>query len=188
MILVVDHYDSFTFNIVHCLGQLGAEVAIRAFDQFSLEDVDRLGPSHILVSPGPGRPESTGVTLEIIQTYFSRIPILGVCLGHQAIAVAFGATILHAPSLVHGKSSVITHDGRGIFEGLAPEILVGRYHSLVVDEMTLPSEFLVSARTTDGVVMGIRHRELPVEGIQFHPESVLTPEGLLMLGNFLKQG
>ncbi len=186
MVLVIDHYDSFTYNLVHEFGALGAEVEVLNFDQVTIDDVLRLAPSHLVISPGPGHPRETGASLDLIRRLYRQIPILGVCLGHQALAVAFGGEVVPAVDLVHGRSSWISHDGQGVFRGLETPLEVGRYHSWVVDSAAIPDGFEVSARTAEGLVMGMRHREYPVEGIQFHPESVLTPSGRRILGNFLQ--
>jgi anthranilate synthase/aminodeoxychorismate synthase-like glutamine amidotransferase len=183
MILLVDNYDSFTYNLAHLFGELGADVQVRRNDRISADEAERLSPSHLVVSPGPGRPEEAGSMPEIVRRLSVRVPTLGVCLGHQAMAQAFGGDVVrHEP--IHGKTTAITHDGRSLFAGLPREVTVGRYHSLVVDRDTLPAVFEVSAEG-GGVLMAIRHRELPAEGVQFHPESVLTPEGATMLRNFL---
>jgi anthranilate synthase/aminodeoxychorismate synthase-like glutamine amidotransferase len=184
VILLIDNYDSFTFNLAQYLGELGDAPLVRRNDQMTLGEIEALGPERIVISPGPGRPEDAGVSVEAIRTFGSRIPVLGVCLGHQAIGYAFGGTVGRAPTLMHGKTSALDHDGRGVFAGVAQPFVAGRYHSLVVSE-PLPAPLQVSARTHDGVVMGLRHRELPIHGVQFHPESVLTGEGKKILRNFL---
>jgi anthranilate synthase/aminodeoxychorismate synthase-like glutamine amidotransferase len=187
MILVIDNYDSFTYNLVQYLGELGEEVAVRRHDEVTVDEAEAdLRPDQILISPGPGTPDDAGVSLEMIEHFAGRIPVLGVCLGHQAIGQAFGGRVVRAPSLVHGKASEVYHDGKTIFEGLGQGFKAGRYHSLVVERETLPASLEVSATTPDGVIMGLRHRELKVEGVQFHPESILTPEGKRLLANFLK--
>ena len=183
-VLVIDNYDSFTWNLVQEMGQLGGELIVRRNDAISLDEIDQLGVDGIVLSPGPGRPEHAGVTCAVIERFAATTPILGVCLGHQAIGQVYGATIVRAPSIMHGKVSDVEHDGEGIFAGLASPLVATRYHSLVIDPATLPDELIVTARTGD-VIMGVRHRELRVEGVQFHPESVLTVDGLRMLGNFL---
>jgi anthranilate synthase component II len=187
MILVIDNYDSFTYNLVQYLGELGARLEVRRNDETSIEAIRELAPERILVSPGPGRPEQAGISLDVIRTFGPTLPILGVCLGHQAIGLAFGGRVERAPLPIHGKTSAVDHDSRGVFTGMAPGFQAGRYHSLVVAEDGLPGDLVVTARTRDeGIVMGLRHREWPVHGVQFHPESVLTPEGRQLLRNFLE--
>lgn len=184
-VLVVDNVDSFTFNLVQAFRILGAQVTVRRHDAITPEEARTLAPSHVVISPGPGRPEGSGQSLPILRAMLDHVPILGVCLGHQCIAALLGGRIGSAPQLRHGKTSEVFHDAQGVFRGLPSPFVAGRYHSLVVDESTLPADLTVSARTEDGVVMGIRHRTRPVVGIQFHPESVLTPEGMPLLANFL---
>ena len=187
MLLVIDNYDSFTYNLVQYLGELGADVTVRRNDAITVDGVQDLGPDRIVISPGPGRPEDAGVTVDVIRRYGASIPILGVCLGHQAIGYAFGATIAPAPTLLHGKSSDVGHDERGVFRGLANPLRAGRYHSLVVAPEPWPAELEVCARTADGTtIMGLRHRTQPVHGVQFHPESILTDVGHSLLKNFLE--
>jgi anthranilate synthase/aminodeoxychorismate synthase-like glutamine amidotransferase len=187
MVLVIDNYDSFTYNLVQYLGELGAAVVVRRNDEATLEQLRDLSPSRIVISPGPGRPEQAGVTLAVIAEFGRRMPILGVCLGHQAIGLAFGGEVVRAPLPIHGKTSTVQHNRAGVFAGLAPEFQAGRYHSLVVAERTLPADLEITARTKeDGLVMGLRHRSLPIHGVQFHPESVLTNEGRRILRNFLE--
>jgi anthranilate synthase component II len=183
MILVIDNYDSFTYNLVHLFEQLGAEVRVFRNDAISVDEAERLAPSHVVVPPGPGRPAEAGVSVELIRRLGPRVPTLGVCLGHQAIVEAFGGEVGQARALLHGKASSVEHDGKGVFAGLPQGLDAGRYHSLAATRV--PDELEVSARTPDGEVMGVRHRELPVEGVQFHPESVLTPLGPDLLRNFL---
>ena len=183
MILVIDNYDSFTYNLVHLFEQLGAEVRVFRNDAISVDEAERLAPSHVVVSPGPGRPADAGISVELIRRLGPRVPTLGVCLGHQAIVEAFGGEVGQARALLHGKASSVEHDGKGVFAGLPQGLDAGRYHSLAATRV--PDELEVSARTPDGEVMGVRHRELPVEGVQFHPESVLTPLGPDLLRNFL---
>ena len=185
MILLIDNYDSFTFNLAQYLGELGDAPLVRRNDEMTVGDIEALGPKRIVISPGPGRPEDAGVSVDAIKTFGARLPMLGVCLGHQAIGYAFGGTVARAPSVMHGKTSTLEHDGRGVFAGVAQPFVAGRYHSLVVTE-PLPAALEVSARTDDGVVMGLRHREFPIHGVQFHPESVLTGEGKKILRNFLE--
>jgi len=187
MVLVIDNYDSFTYNLVQYLGELGATVVVRRNDEASIEGLRALEPSRVVISPGPGRPEQAGVSLDVIKTFGQRIPVLGVCLGHQAIGLAFGGSVIRAPRPIHGKTSTVEHNSAGVFAGIASAFLAGRYHSLVVEEAGLPGELEVTARSReDGLVMGLRHRTLPVHGVQFHPESVLTNEGRRILRNFLE--
>ena len=182
-VLVIDNYDSFTYNLVHLFGELGADVVVRRNDQISPDEAEDLSPSHLVVSPGPGRPEDAGASIAILDRLCGRVPILGVCLGHQALVQLFGGTVGQARELVHGKATIVNHDGRGIFAGLPADFLAGRYHSLAAT--SVPDVLEVSATAIDGEVMAVRHRELPVDGVQFHPESVLTPHGRDMIGNFL---
>jgi anthranilate synthase/aminodeoxychorismate synthase-like glutamine amidotransferase len=185
-VLVIDNYDSFTYNLVQYIGELGARVEVRRNDRVTVEEVAAAAPDRILLSPGPGRPEDAGVTVDVIRALGARVPILGVCLGHQAIGYAFGGRVVRAPRPMHGKLSTIEHDGLGVFIGLSGPFPAARYHSLVVAEEGLPSDLIVSARSADdGVVMGLRHREWPLHGVQFHPESVLTGPGRHMLRNFV---
>ena len=187
MVLVIDNYDSFTYNLVQYLGELGAELQVVRNDAITLDDIARARPSRIVISPGPGRPEDAGVTVSVIQRFGQRTPILGVCLGHQAIGAAFGGSVVRAHVPMHGKTSMIAHDGRGVFSGIAGPFIASRYHSLVVIEDGLPAALEVSARTVeDGVIMGLRHRTWPIYGVQFHPESILTGEGQRILRNFLE--
>ncbi|HET8873888.1 MAG TPA: aminodeoxychorismate/anthranilate synthase component II [Gaiellaceae bacterium] len=186
MILLIDNYDSFTYNLAHLFGELGAEVVVHRNDAIDPDEAERLAPSHLVVSPGPGRPADAGASSEIIRRLAPRTPTLGVCLGHQAIVEVFGGEVDQARTLVHGKASVISHDGRGIFRDLPSDFLAGRYHSLAAT--TIPDELEVSATCGDGEVMAVRHRELPVDGVQFHPESVLTPIGPDLGRNFLEGG
>jgi anthranilate synthase/aminodeoxychorismate synthase-like glutamine amidotransferase len=184
-VLVVDNYDSFTYNLVQAFLTTGVNVSVEYNDDITPEQADEIDPSHLVISPGPGRPEDAGVSVEIVRHFTGRIPILGVCLGHQAIGVAFGGKVDPALSLMHGKSSEIYHDRRSVFAGLPNPFVGGRYHSLAVSEMTLPDELAISAYTSDGEIMAVRHKSLPVEGVQFHPESVLTPLGDRLISNFL---
>ena len=187
MVLVIDNYDSFTYNLVQYLGELGATVVVRRNDEASIDQLRGLTPARVVISPGPGRPEQAGVSLEVIRQFGPHVPVLGVCLGHQAIGLAFGGDVVRAPLPIHGKTSTVEHDSQGVFAGLAASFQAGRYHSLVVDEKTLPADLEVTARTKeDGLVMGLRHRTLPIHGVQFHPESVLTNEGRRILRNFLE--
>jgi anthranilate synthase component II len=187
MVLVIDNYDSFTYNLVQYLGELGAELQVVRNDAATLDDIARRRPSRIVISPGPGRPEDAGVTMDVIRQFGETTPILGVCLGHQAIGAAFGGSVVRAQVPMHGKTSMIEHDGRGVFNGIGGPFAASRYHSLVVIEEGLPAALEVSARTVeDGVIMGLRHRTWPVHGVQFHPESILTGEGQHILRNFLE--
>lgn len=186
MLLVIDNYDSFTFNLVQFLGELGAEPEVRRNDEIDLEGVRSLRPDRIVISPGPCTPKEAGISVQLVQAMAGVVPILGVCLGHQSIAEAFGGMVVRAPYLMHGKTSLVQHDGRTVFEGLAQDFVATRYHSLVVERHSLPESLGVTAWTEDGIVMGIRHREWPVEGVQFHPESILTDQGKVLLGNFLR--
>jgi para-aminobenzoate synthetase component 2 len=184
-VLVVDNYDSFVFNLVHYLAALGAQVDVRRNDALEPAEPLRLGVDAVLVSPGPGRPEDAGVCVELVRAVAGTLPVLGVCLGHQAIAAAYGARVVRAPELLHGKTSEVHHGGDGVFAGLPDPMTATRYHSLAVDPATLPDDLEVTARTASGVVMGLRHRTLPLEGVQFHPESVLTDGGHRMLANWM---
>jgi anthranilate synthase/aminodeoxychorismate synthase-like glutamine amidotransferase len=186
LILLIDNYDSFTYNLAQYLGQLGQQLVVRRNDEISVEEIARLRPERIVISPGPGTPRRAGITLEVIRRFAGQIPLLGVCLGHQAIGEAFGGRVVRARAIYHGKTSEIYHDGRTIFQGLPSPFLATRYHSLVVERSSLPGELEISAETADGVVMGLRHRRWKVEGVQFHPESVLTGVGLQLLENFLR--
>ena len=187
MIAVIDNYDSFTYNLVQYLGEMGAELRVYRNDRVTLRELDQLAPSYIVISPGPGRPENSGISPDVIQHFHRRVPIFGVCLGHQAIARAFGGTVERAPCLMHGKTSTIYHGGQGIFANFPSPFTATRYHSLIVTE-PLPSVLEVTAFTTAGEIMGLRHRDYPVFGVQFHPESILTPEGKRLLENFLVVG
>ena len=185
MLLMIDNYDSFTYNLVHLFQELGAEVRVFRNDAITPDEAEQLAPSHVVISPGPGRPADAGVSVDVIRRLGPRVPTLGVCLGHQAIVAAFGGEVGQARALLHGKSSPIEHDGKGIFAGLPANFEAGRYHSLAA--VNVPAELEVTARTPDGEVMGVRHRELPIEGVQFHPESVLTPLGHELAENFLSR-
>jgi anthranilate synthase component II len=185
-VLVVDNYDSFVYNLVQYLGELGAEPVVHRHDQVTLAELRDLAPDAVLVSPGPGRPENAGVSNDAISEFAARgVPVLGVCLGHQCIGQLYGGEVVRAPRVMHGKTSEIHHDGAGVFTGLPNPITATRYHSLIVERETVPGSLLVTAESEDGLVMGLRHRELPVEGVQFHPESILTESGHALLGNFL---
>ena len=187
MVLVIDNYDSFTYNLVQYLGELGAQIVVRRNDEAGLDALRALEPSRVLISPGPGRPEQAGITLDVIKTFGQRMPVLGVCLGHQAIGLAFGGQVVRAPLPIHGKTSTVEHNSTGVFAGISTAFQAGRYHSLVVEEKGLPAELEVTAHSReDGLVMGLRHRTLRIHGVQFHPESVLTNEGRRILRNFLE--
>jgi para-aminobenzoate synthetase component II len=185
MILLLDNYDSFTYNLAQYLGQMGQKLEVRRNDQITLEEVGVMRPERIVVSPGPCTPKEAGISVSLIQHFAGKIPILGVCLGHQAIGAAFGGRVIRAPKLMHGKTSEIKHDARTIFRGLPQPFIATRYHSLIVERKSLPRELEISAETEDGTIMGLRHRQLRVEGVQFHPESVLTGAGFQLLKNFL---
>ena len=185
MILVLDNYDSFTYNLVQYLGELGAKMRVARNDKISVEEVASMSPDAIVISPGPGYPDGAGISLSLIRRLHESTPILGVCLGHQAIGQAFGGTVSRARKQMHGKTSRIHHDGRGVFAGLPQDFEATRYHSLVVTDEGLPADLEVSARAEDGEIMGLRHRRLPIEGVQFHPESILTGQGKALLRNFL---
>jgi len=190
MVFVLDNYDSFTYNLVQYLGELGEEVVVRRNDQVSIDEIEALHPARIVLSPGPCTPQEAGISIELIRHFAGKLPILGVCLGHQAIGAAFGGNIVRARNLMHGKTSQVEHDGRTIFQGVPSPITCTRYHSLIVEEASLPPVLEITARATerDGstVIMGVRHRHAPVEGVQFHPESVLTQSGKQMVANFLQ--
>ena len=188
MILMIDNFDSFTYNLVQYFEVLGEEVLVYRNNALSIEEIEKLSPDYIVISPGPCTPREAGISVEVIKVFCGKIPILGVCLGHQSIAYAFGGKIVSARRLMHGKTSQIFHDGKTIFKGLPNPFEATRYHSLAVDEKSLPGEFEVSARAEDGEIMGIRHRKFVLEGVQFHPESILTKEGMKLLKNFLKIG
>lgn len=185
MLFVIDNYDSFTYNLVQYLGELGAELLVRRNDEVTVAEIERARPDKILLSPGPGTPDDAGVTLATIAYFAGRVPMLGVCLGHQAIGQAFGGRVVRAPAPVHGKPVEIEHDGRTLFRELPQRFKAGRYHSLIVERASLPDALEVSAATPDGIIMALRHRTLPIEGVQFHPESILTPTGKQLLANFL---
>ncbi len=184
-LLLIDNYDSFTYNLFQYLAELGAEVDVRRNDKVTLDEIERLAPDGIVLSPGPGRPEDAGVCVGTVERFAGRIPILGVCLGHQAIAQAYGATIVGAPELLHGKTSEIQHGGSGLYAGMPSPFRAVRYHSLVADPATVPECLVVDARTDEGIVMGLHHRDLEVYGVQFHPESIMTDSGKTLLQNFL---
>jgi len=185
-LLLVDNYDSFTYNLVQAFLVLGAEVLVHRNDAITIEQAQALRPTHLCISPGPGTPQGAGVSMDMIRAFAGHIPVLGVCLGHQSIVEVFGGDVVRAGRLMHGKVSPVQHDARGVFAGAPQPMQVGRYHSLIAKPETLPSILEVTARTPEGEIMGVRHRELNVEGVQFHPESVLTPAGPLLMGNFLQ--
>ena len=185
MILVLDNYDSFTYNLVQYLGELGAKLEVRRNDQLTVEEVEELAPERVVISPGPCTPKEAGISVSLIQRLAGKIPVLGVCLGHQSIGEAFGGNVIRAPYLMHGKTSTIHHDGKTIFNGLPQDFTATRYHSLIVERDSLPAELEISAQTSDGLIMGLRHKQHPVEGVQFHPESILTDTGKKLLRNFL---
>jgi anthranilate synthase/aminodeoxychorismate synthase-like glutamine amidotransferase len=187
MLLLIDNYDSFTFNLAQYLGELGASPVVRRNDQIALDEIEAMRPSQIVISPGPGRPEDAGVSVEVIRRFGPRVPLLGVCLGHQAIGLAFGGRVVRAPVLMHGKTSSVEHDGKGVFKGIVGPFAAGRYHSLAVAAEEWPGDLEIAAHASeDGTVMGLRHRTYPVHGVQFHPESVLTGEGRRILRTFLE--
>ena len=186
MVLVIDNYDSFTYNLVQYLGELGAKVEVRRNDQTTLDEIERMDPERIVISPGPKTPTEAGICIELIRKFSGRKPILGVCLGHQAIGQAFGGEVVRAPVIMHGKTSPVSHDGKTVFAGLPNPFPATRYHSLIVDRRGLPEFLEISATSPDGLIMGLRHREMKVEGVQFHPESVLTDAGKQLLANFLR--
>jgi anthranilate synthase/aminodeoxychorismate synthase-like glutamine amidotransferase len=186
MILVIDNYDSFTYNLVQYLGELGEELVVRRNDAVDVEEIGTMAPEAIVLSPGPCTPTEAGVTVPVIQRWGATVPMLGVCLGHQAIGEAYGGRVVRARRVMHGKTSVVKHDGRTLFEGLPQPAEVGRYHSLIAEPGTMPAELEVTASTAEGEIMGVRHRKYTIEGVQFHPESVLTPQGPQLMGNFLR--
>jgi len=186
MILVIDNYDSFTYNLVQYLGELGAELKVVRNDQITIPEIERLAPAKIVLSPGPCTPDAAGITLDAIRHFAGKLPLLGVCLGHQAMGQAFGGKVVRAPYLMHGKTSQILHDGRSLFEGIENPFIATRYHSLILDRSSIPPMLEISATTSDGLVMGLRHREFFCEGVQFHPESIMTTAGKQLLRNFLK--
>jgi para-aminobenzoate synthetase component 2 len=186
MILVIDNYDSFTYNLVQYLGEMGQEISVHRNDKITTDEIAALKPDHLLVSPGPCTPEEAGISVETIRRFAGEIPILGVCLGHQSIGHAFGGRIVRADRLMHGKTSPIRHDGRGVFTGMPQEFTATRYHSLLIERGTLPLCLEISAETAEGEIMGVRHKTLPIEGVQFHPESVLTEHGRQILENFIR--
>ncbi|HEV2464941.1 MAG TPA: aminodeoxychorismate/anthranilate synthase component II [Acidobacteriaceae bacterium] len=186
MVFVLDNYDSFTYNLVQYMGELGAEMEVRRNDELTVDEVEALKPQRVLLSPGPCTPQEAGISIELVRRFAGRVPILGVCLGHQAIGAAFGGDVVRAAKLMHGKTSEVEHDGKTIFTGIASPMTCTRYHSLIVSERNLPEDLEISARTADGTIMGLRHRKHAVEGVQFHPESVLTADGKRLIKNFLE--
>jgi anthranilate synthase/aminodeoxychorismate synthase-like glutamine amidotransferase len=186
MILMIDNYDSFTYNLVQYVAQMGADVRVFRNDQIGLDEIEKMGPEAILLSPGPCSPKEAGITVGVIRAFYQKVPILGVCLGHQAIGYAFGGRVVRAGRVMHGKTSPILNDGKTIFQGLPNPFVAGRYHSLIVEKESMPDCLMVTAQTEEGEIMGIRHRQYPVEGIQFHPESILTPTGKRIIRNFLE--
>ncbi|MEG3637694.1 anthranilate synthase component II [Magnetococcus sp. PR-3] len=186
MLLMIDNYDSFTFNVVQYFGELGAQVEVHRNDQITVSEIEKLNPSRICISPGPCTPSQAGVSIETILHFADRLPILGICLGHQSMGQAFGGKVIRAPYVMHGKTSDITHDNQGVFRGLSNPLTTTRYHSLIVERASLPDCLEISAETEDGLIMGLRHKTLPLEGVQFHPESILTHQGHELLKNFLE--
>jgi anthranilate synthase/aminodeoxychorismate synthase-like glutamine amidotransferase len=186
MLLLIDNYDSFTYNLYQYLSELGAEVEVRRNDKVTLDEIEAMQPAQIVVSPGPCTPNEAGLSCKIIETFGPRIPLLGVCLGHQAIGQVFGGRVIRAPEPMHGKTSLMYHQEQGVFQGLSAPFEANRYHSLIVERSTLPDELEITASTADGLIMGLRHRRYPVEGVQFHPESIMTPAGKHLLRNFLQ--
>jgi anthranilate synthase/aminodeoxychorismate synthase-like glutamine amidotransferase len=185
-LLLIDNYDSFTYNLVQAFMVLGADVLVHRNDQITIDQAKALKPTHLCISPGPGTPYDAGVSMKMIEAFAGDLPILGVCLGHQSITEVFGGKVVRAGRQMHGKTSTVTHDGKGVFAGVSNPVEVGRYHSLIAQPESLPSLLEVTAKTPEGEIMGLRHRQLMIEGVQFHPESVLTPEGPKMMGNFLR--
>jgi len=186
-VLLIDNYDSFTYNLVQAFLVLGAQVDVHRNDAISVEEALAMQPTHLVISPGPGTPRDAGMSMRMIEVFAERVPILGVCLGHQSLVEVFGGRVVRASRLMHGKTSPVVHDGRGLFLGVPQEFQAGRYHSLIADPSSIPATLEVTARTREGEIMGVRHRSLPIEGVQFHPESVLTPDGPTLMGNFLKR-
>jgi anthranilate synthase/aminodeoxychorismate synthase-like glutamine amidotransferase len=186
VVFVLDNYDSFTYNHVHYIGECGHECVVRRNDQTTTDEIASLHPSHVLVSPGPCTPREAGISIDVIKYFAGKVPVLGVCLGHQALGEAFGGTVVRAAQLMHGKTSAIQHDGKTIFRDVPSPMTATRYHSLIVEEQSLPKELEVSARSEDGTIMGLRHKSVPAEGVQFHPESILTDHGKQLIANFLR--
>jgi para-aminobenzoate synthetase component 2 len=185
-LLLIDNYDSFTYNLVQAFLVLGAEVEVHRNDLITVPEALALGPTHLVISPGPGKPRDAGVSMRMIEAFSGQIPILGVCLGHQSLVEVFGGKVVRAARLMHGKVSPVQHDGKGLYSGMSQDFQAGRYHSLIAEPQSIPAVLEVTARTAAGEIMGVRHRSLPIEGVQFHPESVLTPDGPMLMGNFLK--
>jgi anthranilate synthase component 2 len=185
MILIIDNYDSFTYNVYQYVASLGYEVQVIRNDQITVEEIRDGGYEAIIISPGPGTPDEAGISKAVIEAFAGKVPMLGICLGHQAIGEVFGGRVVRAPVPVHGKVSSVQHNGRGLYEGISPELVVGRYHSLIVEKESLPACLEITATSSDGLIMGLRHREYNVQGVQFHPESILTPEGIRLFKNFL---
>ncbi|MDQ6660839.1 MAG: aminodeoxychorismate/anthranilate synthase component II [Chloroflexota bacterium] len=188
MLLLIDNYDSFTYNLYQYLAELGTEVEVRRNDALTLDEIEKMQPERIVISPGPCTPREAGLSCRIIETFGPSIPLLGVCLGHQAIGDVYGGKVIRAPEPIHGKTSLMHHTGQGVFSNLPTPFEANRYHSLIVERSTLPNELEITAETSDGLIMGIRHRTYPIEGVQFHPESIMTPHGKDLLRNFLKKG
>ena len=184
-LLLIDNYDSFTYNLVQAFLVLGADVEVHRNDALTVEEAIERRPTHLVISPGPGTPRKAGASMRMIEAFAGRIPIFGVCLGHQSLVEVFGGSVVRAGRLMHGKTSPVAHDGKGLFSGMAQDFSAGRYHSLIAEPGSIPAALEVTARTAEGEIMGVRHRSLPIEGVQFHPESVLTPEGPVLMGNFL---
>ena len=185
-VLLIDNYDSFTYNLVQAFLMAGAQVEVHRNDVISVEQALAIGATHLVISPGPGTPRDAGISMRMIEAFAGRLPIFGVCLGHQSLVEVFGGKVVRAGRLMHGKVSPVAHDGKGVFSGMPQDFQAGRYHSLIADPSSIPAVLEVTARTAEGEIMGVRHRSLPIEGVQFHPESVLTPEGPILMGNFLK--
>ncbi len=186
-ILVIDNYDSFTYNLVQMIGKFSEDIIVKRNDKVSLEEIEEINPDKIVISPGPGVPKDSGISIDILKTVGKVKPVLGVCLGHQAIGEVFGAKVVHAPVLMHGKSTMVQHSGEGIYYNVNQNFEAGRYHSLIIDYNSLTSDLEVTSQTEDGIIMGIKHKEFPIEGIQFHPESILTPEGETIIKNWMEQ-
>lgn len=186
-ILVIDNYDSFTFNLVQLIGNFTNDIVVKRNDKVTIKEIEEIAPAKIVISPGPGKPEDSKISLNVIKELGNKIPVLGVCLGHQGIGISFGGKITNAPTLMHGKTSEVLHNGKGIYKGLPQNFEAGRYHSLVVDRESLPEELEITSETEDGVIMGVKHKSLPIEGIQFHPESILTPLGKELIKNWVEK-
>jgi anthranilate synthase/aminodeoxychorismate synthase-like glutamine amidotransferase len=186
-VLVIDNYDSFTFNLVQLIGKFTSDIVVKRNDKISLKQIYDMNPTKILISPGPGRPEDSNISIDAIKEFGENIPILGVCLGHQGIGICFGAKIINAPILMHGKTSKVIHDGKGIYKGISQNFSAGRYHSLVIDKKSINGDLEITSHTSDDIVMGIRHKIFPIEGIQFHPESILTPDGEYLIKNWIEK-